>query len=55
MSKIDLYKGDCLEVMDELIAKEVKFNCIATDIPYGEVSKNGAERAKYGGATQKYR
>ena len=30
-----LYKGDCLEVMDELIALGVKFDAIITDPPYG--------------------
>ena len=34
MSKIDLYKGDCLEVMDELIAKGVVVDAIITDPPY---------------------
>jgi len=47
--KIDLRKGDCLEIMDELIREGVRFNCTATDIPYGEVSKNGIDRAKYKG------
>ena len=32
---IDLYKGDCLEVMDELIAKGIKVDSIITDPPYG--------------------
>ena len=31
---IDLYKGDCLEVMDELIAKGVVVDAIITDPPY---------------------
>lgn len=35
MSKIELYKGDCLEVMDELIAKGVVVDAIITDPPYG--------------------
>ena len=35
MSKIDLYHGDCLEVMDELVKKGVKVDAIITDIPYG--------------------
>ena len=30
-----LYKGDCLEVMDELIALGVKFDAVITDPPYG--------------------
>ena len=32
---IDLYKGDCLEVMDKLIADGVKVDAIITDPPYG--------------------
>ena len=35
MSKIDLYKGDCLQVMDELILKGVVVDAIITDPPYG--------------------
>ncbi len=35
MSKIDLYKGDCLEVMDELIARGIVVDAIITDPPYG--------------------
>jgi len=32
---IELYQGDCLQVMDELINQNVKFPLIFTDIPYG--------------------
>ena len=32
---IDLYNGDCLEVMDKLIEKNIKVDSIITDIPYG--------------------
>ena len=32
---LDLYKGDCLEVMDKLIADGVKVDAIITDPPYG--------------------
>ena len=32
---IDLYNGDCLEVMDKLIADGVKVDAIITDPPYG--------------------
>ena len=35
MSKIDLYKGDCLKVMDELISRGVVVDAIITDPPYG--------------------
>ena len=31
---IDLYRGDCLEVMDELIAKGVMVDAIVTDPPF---------------------
>ena len=34
MSKIDLYRGDCLEVMDELIAEGVKTQVMFTSPPY---------------------
>ena len=32
---IELYQGDCLEVMDKLIEKGVKVDAIITDPPYG--------------------
>ena len=35
MSKIDLYNGDCLELMDKLIEDGVKVDMILTDPPYG--------------------
>lgn len=35
MCEIKLYQGDCLEVMDELIAKGVVVDAIITDPPYG--------------------
>ncbi|MEA1891619.1 MAG: site-specific DNA-methyltransferase [Campylobacterota bacterium] len=34
MSKIDLYKGDCLEIMDKLIEKGVVVDAIIADAPY---------------------
>jgi site-specific DNA-methyltransferase (adenine-specific) len=45
MSKIDLYKGDCLTVMDELIAKGVVVDAIITDPPYKVITggKNGTK------------
>ena len=30
-----IYNGDCLEVMDELIDLNVKFDMVLTDMPYG--------------------
>ena len=35
MNNIELYNGDCLEVMDELIAKGVVVDAIITGPPYG--------------------
>ena len=35
MSDYDLYCGDCLEVMQDLIDKEVKVDMVLTDPPYG--------------------
>jgi len=32
---IRLFQGDCLEVMDRLIEKGIRFDAIITDIPYG--------------------
>ena len=31
----EIYKGDCLQIMDMLIAKGIKVDCILTDPPYG--------------------
>jgi len=35
MSKIELYKGDCLEIMPKLVEKGVKVDMVLTDPPYG--------------------
>ena len=35
MSDIQLFHGDCLEVMDNLIQQGIKVDAIITDIPYG--------------------
>ena len=35
MSEIKLYNGDCLQVMDKLIADGIKVDAIITDPPYG--------------------
>lgn len=32
---IETYKGDCLEIMDDLISKGIKIDAIITDPPYG--------------------
>lgn len=34
-----LYNGDCLDIMDELIEKGIKFDAIITDPPYGKITK----------------
>lgn len=39
MSKIDLHKGDCLEVMGRLIADGVVVDAIITDPPYDNTTK----------------
>jgi len=50
MSKIELYKGDCLEVMDKLIEDGVKVDAIITDPPYNISRKNNFStmKNKYG-------
>lgn len=52
MNKLNsIYNRDCIDMM-----KGLDDNCvdlILTDIPYGHVSKNGEERAKYGGQLRK--
>jgi tRNA G10 N-methylase Trm11 len=35
MKKIELYNGDCLEVIDRLTEQGVKVDAIITDPPYG--------------------
>ena len=35
MDNVQLYKGDCLEIIDELIKKGIKVDAIITDPPYG--------------------
>ena len=37
MSKIDLYKGECLEVMDDLIVRGVVVDAIICYIDYPKV------------------
>ena len=32
---INLYNGDCIEIMNSLIKEGVKVDAIITDIPYG--------------------
>lgn len=35
-----LYQGDCLEAMDKLIEKGIKFDAIITDPPFGKEVQN---------------
>jgi site-specific DNA-methyltransferase (adenine-specific) len=44
-----IYNMDCMEGMNRLS----KVDLVLTDIPYGAVTKNGAERAKYSGQMRK--
>lgn len=43
--------GDCVEWMKKLDKESI--DLILTDIPYGEISKRGSERAKYEGQLRK--
>lgn len=47
---IDLYSGECLEIMDKLISKSIKVNAIITDPPYNIARKNNFStmKNKYG-------
>lgn len=38
MSKIELYNGDCLKIMQQLIEQGVKVDAVITDPPYGTTS-----------------
>ena len=35
LNDINLYKGDCIEIMKQLINDGVQVDCIITDLPYG--------------------
>jgi site-specific DNA-methyltransferase (adenine-specific) len=45
--KNKIYNMDCIEGMKKMQSQSV--DLILTDIPFGNVTKNGAERAKYAG------
>ena len=46
---IKLHQGDCLEVMDKLIAQGIKVDAIITDPPYGTVQNIGdSEKIQHG-------
>lgn len=49
--KNQLFNVDCIEAMKLL--PDLSVDMTLTDIPYGEVSKNGEERAKYKGQLRK--
>lgn len=44
---IKLIQGDCLEVMDKMIEKGLKFDAIITDIPYGTTQCKWDEIIKF--------
>lgn len=48
MSKIELYLGDCLKVMDKLMEQGVKVDAVITDPPYGMDYCSNRRREKYG-------
>ena len=47
MNRHKLYNGDCLEVMDKLIAEGVKVDCILTDPPYGMNYRSNYRKNKF--------
>lgn len=46
-----IYNEDCMNIFKEIDDNSIQL--ILTDIPYGEVSKNGEERSKYSGQLRK--
>ena len=46
MSNVDLYYGDCFEVMQQLIGDGVKVDAIITDIPYQVSAENNFKSMK---------
>ena len=38
---MQLYNGDCIEIMNQLVEQGVKVDSIITDIPYFQIVKNG--------------
>jgi site-specific DNA-methyltransferase (adenine-specific) len=46
---IKLEKGDCMEIMQQLIDKKINIDVVIADIPYDEVSSLGQERKRYSG------
>ena len=46
VSKLELYHGDCLQIMDELIQKGIRADCIIVDPPYGINHKSNRRKDK---------
>lgn len=40
IDKYELYNGDCLKIMDELIKQGIKVDMILADVPYGTTNRN---------------
>lgn len=47
MKKIELYNGDCLEVMDKLIEQGIKVDAIICDPPYGMSFRSNYRKKKF--------
>ena len=54
MENIQLYNGDCLEVMDRLIEQGVKVDAIITDPPYNISKNNNFHTLKTKNGIKKY-
>lgn len=52
-NNVRLIYGDCMDAMDSMIKQDRMVDCSIVDIPYGNVSKHGEERAKYAGQLRK--
>ena len=50
MKNIQLYNGDCLEIMENLIQKGVKVDAVITDPPYNISRENNFNTMGRGGA-----
>lgn len=52
-NNIELYHGDCMDIMDELINKNVKVDLIMTDPPYLIANTNGGEKSPFAKSIRK--
>lgn len=52
-NNVTLINGDCINIIKKMLNQEIQVDCSIVDIPYGGVSKNGEERAKYPGQLRK--